>query len=117
MTTSDPSYDFAVGTSFDPNAGPGAHAQRPAPPPPAARSAAGRSGAPRRGLVPADAHRALPVAAAGARPGGTGPAGRDVPAWLVLGYSELSYVTTHDELFARDSRRWNQWTAFRRTGR
>ncbi|KUJ65659.1 cytochrome, partial [Streptomyces albus subsp. albus] len=30
----------------------------------------------------------------------------DVPAWLVLGYSELSYVTTHDELFARDSRRW-----------
>lgn len=33
----------------------------------------------------------------------------DVPAWLVLGYAELSYVTTHDELFARDSRRWNQW--------
>ncbi|MCQ4211941.1 cytochrome P450 [Streptomyces longispororuber] len=33
----------------------------------------------------------------------------DVPAWLVLGYSELSYVTAHDELFARDSRRWNQW--------
>ncbi|MEU9554100.1 cytochrome P450 [Streptomyces fumanus] len=33
----------------------------------------------------------------------------DVPAWLVLGYSELSYVTSHDELFARDSRRWNQW--------
>ncbi|MFI0241013.1 cytochrome P450 [Streptomyces sp. NPDC016845] len=33
----------------------------------------------------------------------------DVPAWLVLGYSEVSYVTAHDELFARDSRRWNQW--------
>ncbi|CAL9554373.1 Cytochrome P450 107B1 [Streptomyces sp. enrichment culture] len=32
-----------------------------------------------------------------------------VPAWLVLGYTELSYVTSHDELFARDSRRWNQW--------
>ncbi|MGW7051348.1 cytochrome P450 [Streptomyces sp. NPDC054887] len=35
----------------------------------------------------------------------------DIPAWLVLGYSEVSYVTTHDELFARDSRRWNQWDA------
>ncbi|MFE9394941.1 cytochrome P450 [Streptomyces flavidovirens] len=33
----------------------------------------------------------------------------DIPAWLVLGYSEVSYVTTHDDLFARDSRRWNQW--------
>ena len=33
----------------------------------------------------------------------------DIPAWLVLGYSELSYVTANDELFARDSRRWNQW--------
>ncbi|MFJ9687468.1 cytochrome P450 [Streptomyces bacillaris] len=33
----------------------------------------------------------------------------DIPAWLVLGYAELSYVTEHDELFARDSRRWNQW--------
>ncbi|MEU3098831.1 cytochrome P450 [Streptomyces sp. NPDC006967] len=33
----------------------------------------------------------------------------DIPAWLVLGYSELTYVTSHDELFARDSRRWNQW--------
>ncbi|BBA97148.1 putative cytochrome P450 [Actinacidiphila reveromycinica] len=32
-----------------------------------------------------------------------------VPAWLVLGYRELHYVTSHDELFARDSRRWNQW--------
>ncbi|MFE0812579.1 cytochrome P450 [Streptomyces sp. NPDC058794] len=34
-----------------------------------------------------------------------------VPAWLVLGYTEVSYVTSHDELFARDSRRWNQWGA------
>ncbi|MFG2025578.1 cytochrome P450 [Streptomyces sp. NPDC048825] len=33
----------------------------------------------------------------------------DVPAWLVLGYPEVSFVTAHDELFARDSRRWNQW--------
>ncbi|MBP0460778.1 cytochrome P450 [Streptomyces montanisoli] len=33
----------------------------------------------------------------------------DVPAWLVLGYNEVSYVTGHDELFARDSRRWTQW--------
>ncbi|MFJ3824608.1 cytochrome P450 [Streptomyces nodosus] len=33
----------------------------------------------------------------------------DVPAWLVLGYTEVSHVVRHDELFARDSRRWNQW--------
>ncbi|MFJ2214710.1 cytochrome P450 [Streptomyces sp. NPDC101062] len=33
----------------------------------------------------------------------------DIPAWLVLGYSEVSYITSHHELFARDSRRWNQW--------
>ncbi|MER6997209.1 cytochrome P450 [Streptomyces sp. NPDC000410] len=32
-----------------------------------------------------------------------------VPAWLVLGYPEVTYVTANDELFARDSRRWNQW--------
>ncbi|MEU5251653.1 cytochrome P450 [Streptomyces longwoodensis] len=32
-----------------------------------------------------------------------------IPAWLVLGYPEVSFVTSHDELFARDSRRWNQW--------
>jgi cytochrome P450 len=32
-----------------------------------------------------------------------------IPAWLVLGYAEVTYVTGHDELFARDSRRWNQW--------
>ncbi|WP_328564342.1 cytochrome P450 [Streptomyces coelicoflavus] len=34
-----------------------------------------------------------------------------IPAWLVLGYPEVSYVTSHDDLFARDSRRWNQWGA------
>ncbi|WP_329458939.1 cytochrome P450 [Streptomyces sp. NBC_01497] len=33
----------------------------------------------------------------------------DIPAWLVLGYNEVSYVTGNDELFARDSRRWSQW--------
>ena len=33
----------------------------------------------------------------------------DIPAWLVLGYAEVTYVTSHDDLFARDSRRWNQW--------
>ncbi len=35
----------------------------------------------------------------------------DIPAWLVLGYTEVTYVTSHDDLFARDSRRWNQWHA------
>lgn len=35
----------------------------------------------------------------------------DIPAWLVLGYAEVAHVTGHDELFARDSRRWNQWAA------
>ncbi|MFI1825564.1 cytochrome P450 [Streptomyces sp. NPDC020412] len=35
----------------------------------------------------------------------------DVPAWLVLGYAEVAHVTSHDELFARDSRRWNQWAS------
>ncbi|MEE4545331.1 cytochrome P450 [Streptomyces sp. V4-01] len=33
----------------------------------------------------------------------------EVPAWLVLGYREVRYVTAHPELFARDSRRWNAW--------
>ncbi|MFI6287894.1 cytochrome P450 [Streptomyces sp. NPDC051018] len=33
-----------------------------------------------------------------------------IPAWLVLGYAEVTYVTGHDDLFARDSRRWNQWS-------
>ncbi|MFI2371225.1 cytochrome P450 [Streptomyces sp. NPDC018833] len=35
----------------------------------------------------------------------------DVPAWLVLGYAEVAHVAAHDELFGRDSRRWNQWSA------
>jgi cytochrome P450 len=33
----------------------------------------------------------------------------DVPAWLVLGYREVHYVTANTNLFGRDSRRWNQW--------
>jgi cytochrome P450 len=33
----------------------------------------------------------------------------DVPAWLVLGYREVHYVTGNPNLFGRDSRRWNQW--------
>ncbi|GAA2777849.1 cytochrome P450 [Saccharopolyspora taberi] len=33
----------------------------------------------------------------------------DLPAWLVLGYREVHQVTSDTELFARDSRRWNQW--------
>ena len=32
-----------------------------------------------------------------------------VPAWLVIGYRELQEVLTRDEVFARDSRRWNLW--------
>ncbi|AXI78396.1 cytochrome P450 [Peterkaempfera bronchialis] len=32
-----------------------------------------------------------------------------VPAWLVLGYREVHYVTSNDQLFARDSRRWHAW--------
>ncbi len=33
----------------------------------------------------------------------------DIPAWLALGYPEVAYVTSHDEEFGRDSRRWHQW--------
>ncbi|KJE22265.1 cytochrome P450 [Frankia torreyi] len=33
----------------------------------------------------------------------------DIPAWLVLGYRELHYVTTNPELYGRDPRRWNAW--------
>jgi cytochrome P450 len=33
----------------------------------------------------------------------------DVPAWLVLGYREVHYVTANPNLFGRDSRRWNAW--------
>ncbi|HEY7488333.1 MAG TPA: cytochrome P450, partial [Streptosporangiaceae bacterium] len=33
----------------------------------------------------------------------------DVPAWLVLGYREVHYVTGNPKLYARDPRRWNAW--------
>jgi cytochrome P450 len=33
----------------------------------------------------------------------------DVPAWLVLGYREIHFVTTNPHIFGRDSRRWNAW--------
>lgn len=33
----------------------------------------------------------------------------DVPAWLVLGYRELHYVTSSPQTFTRDSRCWNAW--------
>lgn len=33
----------------------------------------------------------------------------EIPGWLVLGYRELHLVTTNSQLFARDSRRWDQW--------
>jgi cytochrome P450 len=33
----------------------------------------------------------------------------DVPAWLVLGYREVHYVTDNPNLYARDPRRWNAW--------
>jgi cytochrome P450 len=34
----------------------------------------------------------------------------DLPAWLVLGYREIVYVTSRSDLFGRDSRRWNRWS-------
>jgi cytochrome P450 len=33
----------------------------------------------------------------------------DLPAWFVIGYRELLHVTSHPDLFARDTRRWNAW--------
>jgi cytochrome P450 len=33
----------------------------------------------------------------------------DIPAWLVLGYREVHYVTDNPNLYARDPRRWNAW--------
>ncbi|WP_443071175.1 cytochrome P450 [Streptomyces sp. NBC_01476] len=33
----------------------------------------------------------------------------DLPAWLVLGYREVHYVTGNPDLFGRDSRRWHSW--------
>jgi cytochrome P450 len=35
------------------------------------------------------------------------------PAWLLLGYRELHYVTSNPGLFSRDSRRWNRWPEVR----
>jgi cytochrome P450 len=33
----------------------------------------------------------------------------DVPAWLVLGYREVHYVTSNPQLFKRSSQHWNGW--------
>ncbi|WP_225849794.1 cytochrome P450 [Streptomyces sp. HPF1205] len=33
----------------------------------------------------------------------------DIPAWLVLGYREVHYVSANPGLFGRDPRRWNAW--------
>ncbi|MEC3981335.1 cytochrome P450 [Amycolatopsis sp. H20-H5] len=33
----------------------------------------------------------------------------DIPAWLVTGYREIHQVSSDSQLFARDTRRWNQW--------
>jgi cytochrome P450 len=33
----------------------------------------------------------------------------DVPAWLVLGYREVHYVTGNPDQFSKDSRTWNAW--------
>jgi cytochrome P450 len=33
----------------------------------------------------------------------------DVPAWLLTGYREIHQVCRDSQLFARDTRRWNQW--------
>ncbi|GAA3188335.1 MULTISPECIES: cytochrome P450 [Streptomyces] len=33
----------------------------------------------------------------------------DIPAWFVLGYREVHQVTSNNELFQRDSRRWHAW--------
>ncbi|MCD0485017.1 cytochrome P450 [Streptacidiphilus sp. ASG 303] len=56
--------------------------------------------------APADLYRDLRR-----RHGAVAPVELDggVPAWLVLGYREVHYVTSNDELFARDSRRWHAW--------
>ncbi|MEU0623394.1 cytochrome P450 [Streptomyces rubiginosohelvolus] len=98
MSTSSPSF----GPSFDSPLDPGASAPSGCPVAPGAVRLSGAS----YQQTPTELYRSLrrehgavaPVLLDG-----------DVPAWLVLGYAELSYVTTHDELFARDSRRWNQW--------
>ncbi|HWC81913.1 MAG TPA: cytochrome P450 [Pseudonocardiaceae bacterium] len=35
----------------------------------------------------------------------------DVPAWLVLGYREIYYISSNPQLFARNTQRWNGWDA------
>ncbi len=34
----------------------------------------------------------------------------DVPAWFVTGYREVHQITSNPDLFARDSRRWREWS-------
>jgi cytochrome P450 len=33
----------------------------------------------------------------------------DVPAWLVVGYREIYYISSNPQLFARNTQRWNGW--------
>lgn len=33
----------------------------------------------------------------------------DVPAWLVIGYREVTHVLNNPDIFARSSQRWNAW--------
>ncbi|GAA4891304.1 cytochrome P450 [Streptomonospora salina] len=33
----------------------------------------------------------------------------EIPAWFVMGYREVHYVTSNPQWFARDCRRWNMW--------
>ncbi|HEU5158961.1 MAG TPA: cytochrome P450 [Streptosporangiaceae bacterium] len=87
----------------------------PAPPPPAPDDQGDRpapSGAfplygPRFQTEPAELYREMRR-----RHGAVAPVllDGDVPAWLVLGYREVHYVTGNPNLFARDSRRWNAWS-------
>jgi cytochrome P450 len=83
----------------------------PAAEPPAGRPAPAPAGAfplygPRFQTEPAEMYREMRR-----RHGAVAPVllDGDVPAWLVLGYREVHYVTGNPKLFARDSRRWNAW--------
>ncbi|MBT2370034.1 cytochrome P450 [Streptomyces sp. ISL-10] len=83
----------------------------PYPPPTAAcpvHEGAVRLGGPEFRRAPAELYRSLRH-----RHGPVAPVVLDgaVPAWLVLGYAEVAHVAAHRELFGRDSRRWNQWSA------
>jgi cytochrome P450 len=33
----------------------------------------------------------------------------DIPAWFVIDYREVRHVLSNPDIFARDSRRWNEW--------